>query len=75
LTQTPTDFVPGTCCLGRPCGREGFERGRVDQHLDVWRTAGQLHPKRNRFEGGDALLAERWGLGGAGVKRHLAGQR
>lgn len=54
-------------CLGRPASGEGFQRGRVDQHLDVWRDGRPLYIERNRFEGGDELLSSRWGLGNAGV--------
>jgi len=54
-------------CLGRPAADEGFDNGRVDQHLDVWRDGKPLYIERNRFEGGDPLLSARWGLAGCGV--------
>ncbi|UAW96935.1 urease accessory protein UreD [Halopseudomonas nanhaiensis] len=54
-------------CLGRPAAGEGFSAGRVDQHLDIWRDGRPLYIERNRFDGGDALLTARWGLGGCGV--------
>lgn len=52
-------------CLGRPAAAEAFERGRVEQRLDVWRDGRPVYVERNRFTGGSELLKARWGLGGS----------
>jgi urease accessory protein len=57
--------VADLLCLGRPASGEGFDLGRVEQHLDIWRDGRPLYVERNRFVGGEELLQARWGLGGA----------
>lgn len=67
LTASARFCVWDLLCLGRPAAGEGFNTGRVDQHMDVWRDGRPLYIERNRFIGGAPLLTARWGLGGAGV--------
>lgn len=54
-------------CLGRPACGERFERGVLRSRLEIVRDGALLLLERGRFEGGSALLTERYGLGGEPV--------
>lgn len=56
-----------TVCLGRPAAGEAFGHGLFDQRLQVHRQGRPLLLEANRFEGGSAMLRERWGMGSAPV--------
>lgn len=51
-------------CLGRPASQQWFEAGRLQQHLEITLDGQPLLLEKNRFEGGSALLQQRWGLSG-----------
>lgn len=51
-------------CLGRPASGEGFDSGGLRQRLELWRGGRPLLLERNRFAGGERLLAAAHGLGG-----------
>ncbi len=50
--------------LGRRACGEGFESGRCEQKLELWRDGRLLFLERNLFEGGAAFLHAPWGLAG-----------
>lgn len=52
-------------CLGRPAANEAFTQGRCDQTIQVQQNGKLILLERNRFIGGDPMLSELWGLGGA----------
>ena len=54
-------------CLGRPACGETFSRGLFEQRLWLWRGDRPLLGERQHFDGGDAILAAPWGLGGRPV--------
>jgi urease accessory protein len=54
-------------CLGRPACAEPFRRGWLSSELRL-HVGGRLRfMERGRYRGGDAVLSEAWGLGGAPV--------
>jgi urease accessory protein len=54
-------------CLGRPACGERFTRGRLQSALRVRRGERLCYVERGDFAGGDPVLSEAWGLGGAPV--------
>jgi urease accessory protein len=54
-------------CLGRPAAGERFDHGEVAQRFELWRNQQPLLIERLQFAGGDSVLDEPWGLGGASV--------
>jgi urease accessory protein len=54
-------------CFGLPARAERFLRGRCRQRLEVWRGDCPLFVERGDFDGGAAVHAARWGLGGAPI--------
>lgn len=54
-------------CLGRPVRGERFDRGRVEQRLEVYRAGVPLLIERARYAAGAAALAAPYGLHGAPV--------
>jgi urease accessory protein len=54
-------------CLGRPACGEGFLRGRLQTALRVSRAGRLRFVERGDFRGGDDVLSQPWGLGGAPV--------
>ena len=54
-------------CLGRPACGERFTRGRLQTALRLRRGGRLGYVERGDFAGGDAVLTEAWGLGGAPV--------
>lgn len=58
-------------CLGRPASSEGFGSGRFEQFMELYREGRPLLLERNRYDGGGALQAARWGLGGRPVSAIL----
>jgi urease accessory protein len=54
-------------CLGRPACGEAFRRGSLRSELSL-RVGGRLRfMERGLYGGGEPVLSERWGLGGAPV--------
>ncbi|MEE2732976.1 MAG: urease accessory protein UreD [Pseudomonadota bacterium] len=51
-------------CLGRPASAELFVAGSLQQHFEVTLENSPILLEKSRFDGGGALLAERWGLNG-----------
>ena len=51
-------------CLGRPASEQWFQRGSLDQQLEIYRDGLPLLRERSRFEGGSPLLEAAWGLQG-----------
>ena len=71
---TEIELAPGAryagweiVCLGRPASGERFTRGRLQTALRLWRGGRLGYVERGAFAGGDAVLSEAWGLGGAPV--------
>lgn len=54
-------------CLGRPHSHEPFREGRLQTELTIHRGGHLRYMERGLYEGGDAVLSESWGLGGAPV--------
>lgn len=54
-------------CLGRPASAELFTSGFFNQRFSVWRDGKPLWIERGDYEGGSALLQNRFGLGGHAV--------
>ena len=54
-------------CLGRPASHEPFVSGVFDQHFSVWREGLPLWVEHAVYEGGSAVLRQKYGLGGACV--------
>ncbi|OIN12323.1 urease accessory protein UreD [Oceanisphaera psychrotolerans] len=51
-------------CLGRPACDERFERGQLQQQLQLWCDGEPLYLERQQVAGGSALLDQRYGFGG-----------
>lgn len=51
-------------CLGRPASNLLFATGSLQQHFSISRDGIPLLLEKSRFDGGSALLQERWGLHG-----------
>lgn len=51
-------------CYGRPASGECFAAGRVISRFEIWRDARPLSLEYLRVHGDQALLTEKWGLGG-----------
>jgi urease accessory protein len=73
-TETEVDLAPGAVyvgweivCLGRPACAETFQRGRFRSALRVRRAGRLCYVERGDFAGGDPVLSQPWGLGGAPV--------
>jgi urease accessory protein len=56
-----------TICFGLPARQEAFARGSCRQRFNLSRDGRPLFVERGRFDGGGAVQAARWGLGGATV--------
>ncbi|MFI5307031.1 MAG: urease accessory protein UreD [Polyangiales bacterium] len=54
-------------CFGRPAIGERFERGRVEQRLEIWREGAPLMLERGCYDGGSEVMREPFGLGGSPV--------
>ena len=72
--RTRIDLAPGArfvgidlVCFGLPARDEPFQRGRCRQRLELWRGDRPLLLERGDLDGGAAVHAARWGLGGATV--------
>ena len=51
-------------CLGRPASHEPFASGVFDQRFSVWREGLPLWMEHAVYEGGNAVLQQKYGLGG-----------
>ncbi|CDH47375.1 urease accessory protein UreD [Candidatus Contendibacter odensensis] len=49
-------------CLGRPAAGEIFTTGEYRQNFELWRDGEPLYLEHSRYNGGDPVLAARWGL-------------
>ena len=54
-------------CLGLPCSDAPFERGHVEQRIEVWREATPLLCERTEIRAGSPILDAAWGLAGRTV--------
>ncbi len=51
-------------CLGRPGSAESYRRGSLSQRLEIVSDGSPLLLERAAYDGGSAILDQRWGLGG-----------
>jgi urease accessory protein len=54
-------------CLGRPGSAEPFERGRVQQRLELWRGGQPVLLERGDFSSASGVMTQRWGLASQAV--------